>query len=119
LTGAAALLLALPLLGGCGGSGTATTCGTGTTVRLNEFSFQPNSLKAKSGKTTLCLVDTGNVAHDIVITDSSGTTLAKSGLVQAGDTATFTFDLKPGTYPFYCDVPGHKASGMTGSLTVS
>jgi len=29
-----------------------------------------------------------------------------------------TVTLKPGTYQFYCPVPGHKAAGMKGTLTV-
>ena len=60
-------------------------------------------------------------AHDMVIADSTGTTVAKSSLVQPGNTDTFTVNnLKAGTsYVFYCDLPGHRASGMEGTLTVS
>lgn len=121
VSGAAALLLAAPLLGGCGGSGggQAACKGGGTTIQMSEFKFDPSSPKAKAGKTTFCLVDSGNVAHDMVVADGSGTIVARSALVQAGDAATFPVDLKAGTYSFYCDVPGHKDSGMTGTLTVS
>ena len=36
-----------------------------------------------------------------------------------GGTSTVTVTLKPGTYSFYCPVPGHEAAGMKGTLTVS
>jgi uncharacterized cupredoxin-like copper-binding protein len=30
-----------------------------------------------------------------------------------------TLTLKPGTYTFYCTVPGHAAAGMKGKLVVT
>ena len=35
-----------------------------------------------------------------------------------GGTRTLTLTLPPGTYTFYCSVPGHEAAGMKGTLTV-
>jgi plastocyanin len=29
-----------------------------------------------------------------------------------------TFEARPGTYSYYCRIPGHSALGMRGTLTV-
>jgi uncharacterized cupredoxin-like copper-binding protein len=39
--------------------------------------------------------------------------------VAAGATAATTVDLKPGKYAIICNLPGHYAQGMYGSLTVT
>ena len=33
-------------------------------------------------------------------------------------TATVSVNLKPGTYTFFCEAPGHRQAGMYGTLTV-
>jgi nitrite reductase (NO-forming) len=35
----------------------------------------------------------------------------------ANQTKTFTIS-KPGTYTFYCSIPGHRAAGMLGRIVV-
>ena len=35
-----------------------------------------------------------------------------------GDTSTGKVDLKPGKYTFYCNITGHRAQGMEGTITV-
>ena len=35
-----------------------------------------------------------------------------------GSTTSEKIDLKPGKYTFYCDILGHRAQGMEGTLTV-
>ena len=36
----------------------------------------------------------------------------------SGGSKTLSLNLKPGTYKFYCSVPGHRQAGMEGTLTV-
>ena len=35
-----------------------------------------------------------------------------------GESKTLSVTLKPGTYKFYCSVPGHRMAGMEGTLVV-
>ena len=55
------------------------------------------------------------MAHDVAI-EGDGVE-EKSDLV-TDDTTSVTANLKPGEYKYYCTVPGHEESGMTGTLTV-
>jgi uncharacterized cupredoxin-like copper-binding protein len=38
--------------------------------------------------------------------------------VLAGQTQSITISAAPGTYRFYCNLPGHAQAGMIGTLTV-
>ena len=42
----------------------------------------------------------------------------KGAVVSGGRTSKITANLKPGSYTFYCSVPGHEQAGMKGTLTV-
>jgi len=57
-----------------------------------------------------------DVPHGVGI---KGNGVDKDGpVVNKGGKSTATADLKPGTYEFYCPVPGHEEAGMKGTLTV-
>jgi len=109
----------------CGTGATTTGGGSGapagsTQVNVMDFNFKPKDMTVSSGKVVFFLINSGPSAHDMLIADSTGKTLARSSLVQSGDTFTFTVaNLAAGKYVFYCDVPGHRASGMEGTLTVT
>jgi uncharacterized cupredoxin-like copper-binding protein len=87
-------------------------------VETNGLSFDQKTLSAKAGKVTLTLDNGSSNAqpHGIAV---EGNGVDKDGkTVQPGGTSTVTVTLKPGTYEFYCPVPGHKQAGMEGKLTV-
>jgi plastocyanin len=79
--------------------------------------FEPDQVTAKAGKTTIDFDNPQGLTHDLVVEDSNGKEIARDELVQEGSTTT-TANLKPGTYEFYCSVPGHREAGMEGTLTV-
>jgi plastocyanin len=72
---------------------------------------------AKAGKTTIEFNNPQPLTHDVVIEDSSGEDVAETELIAEAEDST-TANLKPGTYTFYCSVPGHREAGMEGTLTV-
>ncbi len=81
--------------------------------------FNVTTLHAKAGSVTLRMSNpsSSGVPHGISV---QGNGVDKdSSIVQPGSTATVTATLKPGTYTFYCPVPGHEAAGMKGTLIVA
>ena len=70
---------------------------------------------AKPGPVTFDMPNQSPIQHNISI---QGPVNGKGAIVGKGGTSTFKATLKPGTYTFLCDVPGHAAGGMKGTLTV-
>jgi plastocyanin len=81
-----------------------------------QLSYQFAAATAKAGKVQLDSKNASSTPHDISI---EGGGLNEHGkVVQNGATSTVSVTLKPGTYTFYCSVPGHRQAGMQGKLTV-
>jgi plastocyanin len=72
---------------------------------------------AKAGNDTIKFTNPQPLPHDVAIENSAGKTIAKTETVAEGSDST-TVTLKPGTYHYYCTVPGHREAGMEGVLTV-
>ena len=118
----AASLVALAFVAGCGGGGGGGGSQPAGSIKvtMTEFKFDPSTVSAPHGKVVLFLVNGGSVAHDLIVSDSSGNRVAGSELVSAGDSNVFTIDnIAAGTYKIFCDQPGHEASGMKGTLTIT
>ncbi len=99
-----------------GGSGSALTL---TADPGGALKFDTTTLTAKAGTVTVTMDNPAGsgVPHAIAV---EGNGVDKDGeTVDPGGTSTVTVTLKPGTYSFYCPVPGHEAAGMKGTLTVS
>lgn len=60
-----------------------------------------------------------SIPHDIALQEGEdGPDLAKGETVADGGVSTVSVDLTPGTYTYYCTLPGHREGGMRGTLTV-
>lgn len=82
-----------------------------------DFSFTPSALSAKSGEPiTIKLENKGTMEHDFTI---EGHEDAKVVAKMPGSTVTGRVTLPAGTCTVYCSVPGHRESGMVGTLTVT
>lgn len=79
--------------------------------------FDQTDLTTKAGAVTINFDNPATITHDVKVEDSSGAELGGTDLVSQGD-ATATVDLQPGSYTFFCSVPGHREAGMEGTLTV-
>jgi plastocyanin len=104
-------------------SSASGSAGGGSTVKeaadpSGQLKFTNNTLTAKAGKATVDFTNASPVPHNMTIVDSSGKKVGATPTFSGG-TKSFTADLKPGKYTFYCSVPGHRQAGMQGTLTVS
>lgn len=80
------------------------------------LAFVYSKATAKAGQVTLVMPNKAPIDHDISI---KGNGINQNGpKVGNGGTSKVSVNLKPGTYEFYCSVPGHEAGGMKGTLTV-
>jgi len=82
----------------------------------SALKFSTTSLSTSAGTVKITLDNPSLIPHDVTIAQGSK---------KIGATPTFTkgkrsviVTLKPGTYTFYCSVPGHEQAGMKGTLTV-
>ena len=127
-TAAACAALALA---GCGGSkdnggGSSSTPASGggggasSSVSLSapadgSLKFDQATASATGGKVTIKFDNPSSVPHGVSI-EGNGVTGASD--VVTSKSTSFTVDLKPGTYTYFCPVDGHRAAGMEGKLTV-
>jgi plastocyanin len=89
--------------------------GTLTIAAIDGTAFQSTKATATAGSVQFDMPNKSSLPHNIELQGVPG---AKGKVVPQGQTSTFTVDLKPGNYTYFCAVPGHEAAGMKGTLTV-
>ena len=107
-------------------------------VTLDEYHLALSQPSASAGKLTFKVHNTGREKHEFVIlrTDLDSDALPLVGGkvkedadgvehvdeldgVAVGQERDLTVDLKPGTYIFVCNIPGHAHQGMVARFTIS
>ena len=81
--------------------------------------FTKTSLTSKAGKVTIDFSNSSPLPHNFTIQQGTRGPVVGGTPTFQGGTKPLTVTLKPGTYTFFCTVPGHRAAGMQGTLTVS
>jgi plastocyanin len=99
--------------GGAGGGSTVNI----STPSGTDLAYNQKDVSAKAGSVTIDFQNNESIPHDVAVESPSGDTVGQTDLVASG-TANTTVDLQPGSYTFFCTVPGHREAGMEGTLTV-
>jgi nitrite reductase (NO-forming) len=82
--------------------------------RPEEFAFNPNQFTIPADtEVVVALPNLGQAVHNFSIPE-----LEVNVTAQAGETGQATINAPAGTYDFVCNIPGHSAAGMVGTLTV-
>lgn len=82
-----------------------------------QLEYDTKSLSAKAGKVSVDFTNSSSLPHNVTIESSGGEQVGATPTFSGGSKSV-SVDLKPGTYKFFCSVPGHRQAGMEGALTV-
>ena len=98
-------------------SGTQAPAAADNTVSMEagNFYFKPKDVTIPaSTPVTFKISNVAQIPHNFSIDN-----LAISVALPPGKTTDVVVNAPAGTYQFYCNLPGHRAAGMEGTLTVS
>ncbi len=108
-------------------------------ITMSDDFFTPKDATAKAGSVTISTANTGQLVHEMVLAkteadpsklpttsdggvdeaklESAGQDAGEIADVAPGGTKKGAFKLAPGRYVMFCNVPGHYAAGMYGTIT--
>jgi plastocyanin len=105
-----------------GGEAEGGSAGSASAVDINavegsDLAFEQKDVDATAGQVTVNFTNPQAIPHDVDIEDGSGEDVGETELITEGSDSV-KVDLKPGTYTFFCSVPGHREAGMEGTINV-
>jgi plastocyanin len=77
--------------------------------------FDPDEITAVAGEDLAIELTSEDMVHDLVIDELGLHVDAGRGETAVGGVRAE----RPGTYTYYCSIPGHRRAGMEGTLTVT
>jgi uncharacterized cupredoxin-like copper-binding protein len=87
-------------------------------VGLSDFKITPVTFTVSGPAVSFAVHNDGAISHNLYIGDAAGMVVMHSRTLAAGQSETIRGSLPPGTYTTYCELPGHEALGMEGTLIV-
>ncbi len=116
---AAAAVVAVGLVSGCGSAGPAAPpADARVQITGNDMlRFVPSELHLAVGTSRIELVDTGAYPHNLRIPAIGFTSPTVTGDPGGGSVNFAVTFSKPGTYRFYCTY--HQSAGMVGTIVVA
>jgi plastocyanin len=72
---------------------------------------------ARAGTLTIVIDNIGQATHNVVFEGFNDEQPVAEATGGQSDRGSITLD--PGTYTFYCSIPGHREAGMEGTLEVA
>ncbi|HEX3240691.1 MAG TPA: plastocyanin/azurin family copper-binding protein [Solirubrobacterales bacterium] len=101
------------------GGGAASGAGGKLAIAADEsaLAYDTDSLEVDSGSVEIDFNNPSSIGHDFDVESEGGEEVVSTEVISQSEESA-TAELKPGTYTFYCSVPGHREAGMEGTLTV-
>ena len=81
------------------------------------LAYDTDSLTGADTNVQIAFTNDSGTPHDVRVEDGDANNLGGTDIF-AGSTETADLELDAGEYTFFCSVPGHRAAGMEGTLTV-
>ncbi len=93
-----------------GGEGVAAI-----TLAASEFAFDPAEFTARP-EIEITIENVGLVIHNFVVEGIPESEFVVEA--DPGETGSATLEVEPGSYTFFCSIPGHREAGMAGEMVV-
>jgi len=104
------------MMGGNDGATSAPVAGARViAITAAADAFTPDEIRVTAGETVNIALTAVGSPQDFTVNALGVQVAATAGRTVRG---ALRAPMTPGTYPFYCSVPGHRQAGMTGVLIV-